>query len=417
MTEHTTTVADGNQRSGFQLFDELPDDEYQALKADIAEHGPLVPLEYDEAGNLLDGHHRLRACRELGIKDYPTVVRRFASDAEREEHIVALNVRRRHLTGAQKWQWAGWFLRRHPDWTDRRISRDIGMSPTTVGAVRRELESAGDVSKMDTRTDSLGRRQPATKPRPAPNIFTSSRQSQRAQAALTELGQDVPPGQLDLKRAERAARDKRTEQQRAAADATPLATADLTILHGPASALELEADSVDLVFTDPPYAAESLPAWSDLAALAARTLKPGGLLVAYSGQASLPNVMSRLGEHLDYWWCYAITHVGAFYQLHARHTQVGWKPVLAYRKPGGDIPPWVNDIVTDGAREKSGHDWQQAESEAAYWIGKLTAPGDLVVDPFVGSGTTAAVAHKLGRRFVGCDTDPLAVQRTKERIA
>ena len=38
---------------GYQLFPDLSPSEYEALKADIAENGVLVPVEYDEDGNIL----------------------------------------------------------------------------------------------------------------------------------------------------------------------------------------------------------------------------------------------------------------------------------------------------------------------------------------------------------------------------
>ena len=44
----------------YQTFDLLTSDEYAALKADIAERGILVPIEIDETGAILDGHHRVR---------------------------------------------------------------------------------------------------------------------------------------------------------------------------------------------------------------------------------------------------------------------------------------------------------------------------------------------------------------------
>jgi len=47
----------------------------------------------------------------------------------------------------------------------------------------------------------------------------------------------------------------------------------------------------------------------------------------------------------------------------------------------------------------------------------LSFPGDMVVDPFVGSGTTAVVARALNRRFWGCDCNPTAVTRAQARVA
>lgn len=46
----------------------------------------------------------------------------------------------------------------------------------------------------------------------------------------------------------------------------------------------------------------------------------------------------------------------------------------------------------------------------------LSNPGDLVLDCFIGSGTTAAVAQKLGRRWIGCDINKGAIQTTSKRL-
>ncbi len=50
-------------------------------------------------------------------------------------------------------------------------------------------------------------------------------------------------------------------------------------------------------------------------------------------------------------------------------------------------------------------------------VEKHSNPGDLVVDPFVGSGTTALAAVELGRKFAGCDSDESYVQVASERLA
>ena len=70
--------------------------EYSYFKADIAEHGVMVPVEYDQEGNILDGFHRVKACQELGIKDYPNVVRYGLSEEEKINHILSLNMVRTH---------------------------------------------------------------------------------------------------------------------------------------------------------------------------------------------------------------------------------------------------------------------------------------------------------------------------------
>jgi ParB-like chromosome segregation protein Spo0J len=63
------------KEGGYQVLPSMPPEQFAALKADIAERGVLTPMDVDEHGNILDGHHRLRACRELGLTEFPTVVR------------------------------------------------------------------------------------------------------------------------------------------------------------------------------------------------------------------------------------------------------------------------------------------------------------------------------------------------------
>jgi site-specific DNA-methyltransferase (adenine-specific) len=45
-----------------------------------------------------------------------------------------------------------------------------------------------------------------------------------------------------------------------------------------------------------------------------------------------------------------------------------------------------------------------------------SSPGDLVLDPFAGSGTTLAVARRLRRRYLGIELSPEYAQRIRERL-
>lgn len=80
-----------------ELLPPLDDEQYRALKADIAKHGVLVPLEVDAgSGTILDGHHRAKIAAELGI-ECPRAERHFNTDEERVEHAIKLNLLRRQM--------------------------------------------------------------------------------------------------------------------------------------------------------------------------------------------------------------------------------------------------------------------------------------------------------------------------------
>lgn len=70
--------------------------------------------------------------------------------------------------------------------------------------------------------------------------------------------------------------------------------------------------------------------------------------------------------------------------------------------------------VTPG--EDMGYPTQKTEALLARAIASSTQPGDMVLDCFLGSGTTAAVAHKMGRRWIGCDISYGAIQTTRRRL-
>jgi hypothetical protein len=86
----------------YQVMPDLSESEYAELKADIELRGVMVAVEYDEHDNVLDGHHRIRACKELGIEDWPKVRRLGLSDDAKRLHAFALNAKRRQLTASQR---------------------------------------------------------------------------------------------------------------------------------------------------------------------------------------------------------------------------------------------------------------------------------------------------------------------------
>jgi modification methylase len=75
-----------------------------------------------------------------------------------------------------------------------------------------------------------------------------------------------------------------------------------------------------------------------------------------------------------------------------------------------------NERLKDANGDKA-HSTQKPESLLHRVIVSSTKPGDVVLDPFFGSGTTGAVARRLGRRFIGLERDPKYASIARARIA
>jgi DNA modification methylase len=82
--------------------------------------------------------------------------------------------------------------------------------------------------------------------------------------------------------------------------------------------------------------------------------------------------------------------------------------------PLGDV--WEIPIVAPVAHERTGYPTQKPEALLRRLIESLTEPDDLVVDPYLGSGTTLAVAADLGRRGIGIDQNPESLGIARERL-
>jgi hypothetical protein len=176
---------------------------------------------------------------------------------------------------------------------------------------------------------------------------------------------------------------------------------------------DLPDESVDLILTDPPYPAEFLPLWSDLAIFAKRVLSSSGVMAAMSGQTHLPEVYRRLGEHLPYRWTMAYLMSGAANVVHARRVSTMWKPVLVY----GSTDRRLHDVATSKAADKEYHGWGQSESGMFDLLRLLADPGATICDPFLGGGTTAVVAAAYGCHFIGAESDAEVHGRAVRRLA
>jgi N6-adenosine-specific RNA methylase IME4 len=81
------------------LVPSLPPAEAAALAADILVRGILSPFDVTAAGVVLDGHERLRAARELGLREVPV---RIVAPSDERSYILLAALRRKHLNPGQR---------------------------------------------------------------------------------------------------------------------------------------------------------------------------------------------------------------------------------------------------------------------------------------------------------------------------
>jgi hypothetical protein len=404
----------------FQVMPPLSEEDDAALGESVRLHGVLVPVEEDEYGNILDGHHRVKwwhHWRAEGVKlaDYPRIIRPGLTDAEKRAHARALNLSRRHLTREQRRELIEDQLRETPEQSDRQIADALGVTNKTVATRRQHLVATEEIPQLKKTVGADGKSRPA---RRAAVIAKNGMEAKRVQRVLeTVPAGDFPDRTIDARQTARIGREHRLANPPMMPLVTIIGGADLRVGDMRDVLADIADCSVPLILTDPPYCKDDIPCYETLSRLAARILTDDGVLVAYAGSYYLPECMTALGSYLDYHIMLCLLHQHGGHGLNSRFVNQRFKPLLVYTKKGHNRRPrWMEDVIRGQGREKDDHEWQQGLGEAMWLIEKLTDPGELVVDPFLGSGTTAAAAVKLGRRFVGADINPGAVAVAKERL-
>jgi hypothetical protein len=357
---------------------------FDELCRDITANG-LRESIWTHGGEIIDGRNRFRACEAVGIK--PEYRKFEGSEGELLSFVISMNLKRRHLNESQRAMIAA-----------RLANKPLG------GASYRSanLQTDPGVSQSDA----------AAMFSVSPRLVASAKQV--LEEGSPEAVREIDAGEIKVNAAAKELK-RAKDQSRRSADAIQV---DSSILVGDMREIgsRIADNSVDLILTDPPYPEEFLPLFGDLSSFATRVLKPGGLCVVYSGQIHLPDVYAHLGKHLQYLWTFAIRHTGGAQRIFKVGVNTAWKPVLAYIKPPVSVF-WDSFIdVCSGGREKDLHDWQQAESEAAYFIEHLSVPGSVICDPFCGSGTVISAAKKLGRQYIGIEIDEAHAQNASRRL-
>ena len=384
------------------LFPLMDGPAFDELVEDIRANGLREEIWLHE-GKIIDGRNRYRACKEAGVKPK---YRTWDGDGSLVSFIVSLNLHRRHLTSSQR----------------AVIALDV------LPELKREAKE-----RQGARTDlnivaTLPQCDAGKSRDQAANLMnTSARYVQDAKAIADkapDLLDKVRGGELSLPKAKKEVQKRERQQRRDELAQTIVEMppdARWTVEAGDIQAHDI-GRRFDFIITDPPYPREFLHLYEALARRAVEWLKPGGLLLAMCGQSYLDQIMAMMNAHLDYYWMGAYMTPGQPTPLRQRQVNTSWKPILVYALPDdnyngkifGDV--WTS-ILSKSVDDKELHDWGQSESGMLSLISQVCLPGQSILDPFCGAGSTGVAALRHGCTFYGLDIEPDNVAITRNRLA
>lgn len=141
----------------------------------------------------------------------------------------------------------------------------------------------------------------------------------------------------------------------------------------------------------------------------AATLRPGGVVMAFADWRRAPDVAyiastAGLRPTTCVAWVRNRPGTGGLFRA-------SWDPILLLSRGTPDAVDRAairNVIVADYPIPRR-HPYEKPSDVFRVTFKRLCRPGDLVLDPFAGSGVTRAVAEELGLRWEGCDIDPAYV--------
>ncbi len=212
---------------------------------------------------------------------------------------------------------------------------------------------------------------------------------------------------------------------------------------------QLAERTVDAVITDPPYGfgrpgSEGFQthvvkhgtfkgigdyAWNrelplEWIPLAARLLRPGGAMIAWTDAVrteTLWNAFLAGGVHplrKLYWWKYsAPPNFRKNFPSHIEEAVFGRVEgrVLAWHHREA-MSPLIRESFLIPQSESTGHPTQKPLEVMRRCIAPVTNPGHVVLDPFMGSGSTGVAALRMGRSFIGIERDESYFKAAADRL-
>lgn len=404
----STAVVDAIQiHPALALMPEMRGDQWKRFVDKIRVNGISEPITVQNGLILdLEGRERWKAARECGLASVP-IKQISLSPLEQILFIMQGISLRQHLNDDQR-AIIGARIRKP---LSAQLKADRARKGGASGGRGRQRKG---IACGRRRATSYGSREIVAR-----EMGISRKLLERAvelEENASDLADKILSGRISLMVACRELRGRRKRNELIQSRA-PRSTKSYRLIHGDCFKVEIEPETVDVIITDPPYGAGIVERCERLAVLAEKVLKPGGSLLAITGQLQFPEILAVMSRHLNYHWIISYEMPGGSSRpLFPLKVNPHWKPAVWFTKGQPAINRIVNDVCRSNRRDKALHNWQQSERGMLEMVKEYSEPGQLVLDPFCGSGTTGVACLHLGRKFLGVDEDENAIQLSAGRL-
>lgn len=404
----------------------LDDSKIASLADSFAALGQLQPItvaKYDGMYKLVAGLHRLEAAKRIGWQTIEASI--FEGDeiaAELAE--IDENLMRNDLTVLEQ----GEHLVRRQELIGKRPGRYQDSKGITVIPLKTTAELAHDIGlseisaqkRMQAARNILPEVKELIRDTPVADSITQLLELARMKPEKQiEVARQAAESELTIEDAKKAIRQKEiiAERREIANSGASVPESERWHVWQADIATWIAPRKYDFIITDPPYPKEYLPLWETLAIRAKEWLKPGGLLIAMSGQSYLNEIYAMMDKHLKYYWTSCFLTPERRVLLHNKQVMCHWKPLLVYSLLDDNYNGKLFDDVYNSPRSpKDNHEWEQSEEGMLAIIKQVCLPGQYILDPFCGSGTTGVAAIEYGCLFDGIDIEIENVNISKARL-
>ena len=179
-------------------------------------------------------------------------------------------------------------------------------------------------------------------------------------------------------------------------------------------------ESIDLIFTDPVY--DRIEDYEWLAKESYRILKDGGSILCFLWSDFMRNVLNALhGNNLIQRGILSLHYLNRVIDSRNKVGINKWTPCVWFSK--GDVKSIRSlDLISCKAFAKhygdgkSNHPWSKPPEFFAYYIEAMSCLESVILDPFVGGGTTSVVCKVLSRNYIAFEIDPDTAELARERV-